>query len=74
MPARCRNRIGCRRLSHELKSADHAYPCGVGCPNGEPDTGNAIDRYGLRTQAMRQSEVPAFVEQMQIKIAEQEAE
>ncbi|MNK84360.1 hypothetical protein D3C87_1042070 [compost metagenome] len=57
-----------------IEIGDDRHALGVGRPHREAHAGFAIDGQALRAEAVAEFEVAAFVEQVQVQIAQQEAE
>ena len=57
-----------------IEIADDGDPRRVRCPNRKSHAADAVDRHGLGAETVGQLEMPAFVEQVQVDIAEQQSE
>ena len=57
-----------------IEIADHRHALGVGRPHREAHALHAVDRDDVGAQRLGQLEMPAFVEQVQIELAQQRAE
>ena len=57
-----------------IEVADHRHALGVGRPHREAHARDAVDRHDVGAERLGQLEMPAFIEQMQIELAQQRAE
>ncbi len=57
-----------------IEVADHRHPLGVGRPDREAHTLDAVDGHDVGAERLGQAEMPALVEQMQIELAQQRTE
>lgn len=57
-----------------VEVADHRHAPGIGCPHGKAHAGHIVLPHGLGTQAAGQFPVPAFGDQVQVQVAQQQAE
>ena len=57
-----------------IEIADHRHALGVGRPHREAHALHAVDRDEVGAQCLGQLEMPAFIEQVQIELAQQRAE
>ena len=66
--------MGWRRASHELKSPITATRSALGAHTAKRTPWHAVDRDDVGAERLGQLEMPPFVEQVQIELAQQRAE